>query len=407
MSEPQRLPAWARHQLVATIFEAAVQLGGEARIVGGAVRNWLADKPITDIDMAVNLPIATVADHLRATTRLTKTRLKVLDTGLAHGTVTISDGRKHIELTQTRDDVDTDGRHAVVRYQPDWTQDAARRDFTINAIYLAANGAIFDPFEGRVDLAASRLRFVGNASDRVQEDALRMLRYCRFLPHYGGGQQDVDALAALRQYAPLAAQLSGERIATELRKILSADNSHIAIELMHDSGLDVVIFGGQFGCERLPFDQKDLSMVVADYGWLVAFAVLLADSKMLAAAQRLRLSRADQAFLQQIAEQAKPHIYANLTAKNWQHSAFFIGDCAAALYACSGWRHGLPFDAVQYRRLRHWQPPEFPLKGADLLSHGVDKGPAVGHMLKAAKALWVQSDFSLSKAALLDAVVNR
>ena len=171
MRASPKLPRWARRDVVGYIFDAARRLGGEARIVGGAVRDWLAGFDVREIDMAVNLPIQAITNELQQ-----NQRVKIIYTGLHHGTVTVVSGKDRIEVTQTRSDDETDGRHALVRFQDDWTQDAARRDFTINAIYLDADGQIFDPLDGQADLAAQRLRFVGKTACRVQEDALRMLR---------------------------------------------------------------------------------------------------------------------------------------------------------------------------------------------------------------------------------------
>ena len=151
------------------IFAQAQALGGEARIVGGAVRDWLANHLVGDIDMAINLPIETVAGHMAACD------MRVVETGLKHGTITLYDNHDQIELTQTRVDLETDGRHAIVLHDQDWARDAARRDFTINAIYLDSSGGIFDPLDGKADLQAGRLRFAGDAGLRVQEDALRMI----------------------------------------------------------------------------------------------------------------------------------------------------------------------------------------------------------------------------------------
>ena len=175
MSASKELPSWAQRDAVRYIFDAARRLGGEARIVGGAVRAWLAGFDVREIDMAVNLPIQAITNELQQ-----NQRVKVIYTGLHHGTVTVVSGKDRIEVTQTRSDYETDGRHALVRFQDDWTLDAVRRDFTINAMYLDAFGQIFDPLNGHADLAARRLRCIGTAAERVQEDALRMLRYCRF-----------------------------------------------------------------------------------------------------------------------------------------------------------------------------------------------------------------------------------
>ena len=262
MCASTRLPPWARRDDVVYIFNAAKKLGGEARIVGGAVRDWLAGRNISEIDMTANLPIQVIADELRK-----NQRVRVINTGLDHGTVTVRCGNDAIELTQTRSDDETNGRHALVRFQNNWTLDAARRDFTINAIYLDELGQIFDPLNGQGDLAARRLRFIGTAADRVQEDALRMLRYCRFSIDYSDGHYDSDAMHALTSYAALATSLSGERVAQELRKILSHEHCAPAIQLLHETGLDRTSMGCDLVFKVMPPSPQDLRIVTADFGY--------------------------------------------------------------------------------------------------------------------------------------------
>ena len=401
MCASTRLPPWARRDVVGYIFDAAKKRGGEARIVGGAVRDWLAGRNVSEIDMAVNLPIQVIADELRQ-----NQRVKVINTGLDHGTVTVVCGNDAIELTQTRSDDETDGRHALVRFQDDWTQDAARRDFTINAIYLDAYGQVFDPLNGQADLAARRLRFVGTAADRVQEDALRMLRYCRFSVGYSDGHYDSDAMHALTSFAVLASRLSGERVAQELRKILSHEDCAPAIDLLHQTGLDKPSLGCDLAVTAMPSNPEDLRLVTADFGWLVVLAAIIPQADVTTVLARLRLSRANQKFCAQLAASRPPQIFADLSASGWRQSAFFMDGRAAAYYACAAWRLGAVLDRQHYRALHQWQPPKLPVSGADLLSHGVDNGPAVGQMLKSAETLWVQSDFTMTKPALLAAVVK-
>ena len=402
MRTSTRLPPWARRDVVGYIFDAAKKRGGEARIVGGAVRDWLAGRPVGDIDMAVNLPIRVMADELRQ-----HQLIKVINTGLAHGTVTIVCGSDAVELTQTRSDDDTDGRHAVVRFQHDWAQDAARRDFTINAVYLDAEGQIFDPLNGRADLAARRLQFVGAAADRVQEDALRMLRYCRFSIDYSDGHYDGEAMDALTSFAALAARLSGERVAMELRKILTHGACAPAVGLLHQTGLDKASLGCDLLVAGVPFNPQDLRVVTADFGWLVLLAAILPQADATTVLQRLRLSRAEEKFCGQLAQSNPAQIFAELSAPNWRRSAFYMDGRAAAYYACAAWRLGEILRPQHYQLLYQWQAPQLPISGADLLSHGVDNGPALGQMLKGAETLWVQSDFTLTKPALLAAVVTR
>lgn len=400
MRTSTRLPPWARRDVVGYIFDAAKKRGGEARIVGGAVRDWLAGRRVGDIDMAVNLPIRVMADELRQ-----HQLIKVINTGLAHGTVTIVCGSDAVELTQTRSDDDTDGRHAVVRFQDDWAQDAARRDFTINAVYLDAEGQIFDPLNGRADLAARRLQFVGAAADRVQEDALRMLRYCRFSIDYSDGHYDGEAMDALTSFAALAARLSGERVAMELRKILTHGACAPAVGLLHQTGLDKASLGCDLLVAGVPFNPQDLRVVTADFGWLVLLAAILPQADATTVLQRLRLSRAEEKFCGQLAQSNPAQIFAELSAPNWRQSAFYMDGRAAAYYACAAWRLGEILRPQHYQLLNQWQAPQLPISGADLLSHGVDNGPALGQMLKDAETLWVQSDFTLTKSALLDAVI--
>ena len=332
MRTSTRLPPWARRDVVGYIFDAAKKRGGEARIVGGAVRDWLAGRRVGDIDMAVNLPIRVMADELRQ-----HQLIKVINTGLAHGTVTIVCGSDAVELTQTRSDDDTDGRHAVVRFQDDWAQDAARRDFTINAVYLDAEGQIFDPLNGRADLAARRLQFVGAAADRVQEDALRMLRYCRFSIDYSDGQYDGEAMDALTSFAALAARLSGERVAMELRKILTHGACAPAVGLLHQTGLDKASLGCDLLVAGVPFNPQDLRVVTADFGWLVLLAAILPQADATTVLQRLRLSRAEEKFCGQLAQSNPAQIFAELSAPNWRQSAFYMDGRAAPITPV---RHG-------------------------------------------------------------------
>ena len=183
-------------------------MGCEARIVGGAVRDWLlatgtmatgddaTSKGPADIDMAIACPIADAAAALR------RRKLKIVETGLAHGTITVLGDGAPIELTQTRVDLETDGRHAVIGFTDDWAEDARRRDFTVNALYVTEDGRLEDPIGGLPDLMAGRLRFVGDARTRIAEDGLRMLRYCRFLPRFGEGVPTAKRLKPSVQWQP-------------------------------------------------------------------------------------------------------------------------------------------------------------------------------------------------------------
>ena len=388
-------------QLAARIFTIAAASGIDARIVGGAVRDWLVGRVIGDIDMAVAAPIDRVACLLR------EAGLKVIETGLDHGTVTVVDDGQHLEVTQTRVDLETDGRHAVVAFSDDWAADAARRDFTINALYVDAAGIIEDPLGGRADLEAGILRFVGDATRRVEEDALRMLRYCRFLPHFGRAGTDDDALAALAAKAGLAANLSGERIAAELERMLTAPGARRALALMQETGLAAAALGVTLDAAALTAEiDRAVEMAEdADHpAWLVRLAVITRTGDAAGLAVCLRLSRRHSHMLAMLDRDAPAVDVNSLTGDSWQQAAWWLHRAgmspASTLVVASG-RTGRPVDRAHLARLAAWVPPEFPLTGADLLSQGVDRGPGVGEMLRAAEQEWVARDFAPERADLL------
>jgi tRNA nucleotidyltransferase/poly(A) polymerase len=383
------------------IFAQAQTLGGEARIVGGAVRDWLAGYPVGDIDMAINLPIETVASHMMACD------MCVAETGMKHGTITLYDNDDQIELTQTRVDLETDGRHAIVAHDQDWVRDATRRDFTINALYLDSSGGIFDPLDGKADLQAGRLLFAGDAGLRVQEDALRIIRYCRFLPRFAATGIDPQAQTALRKHASKCAGLSGERIANEMRRIMVGGRLKDVIGLMQDTKIDQAALGLSFDPSRLANDDEIASMISGlsanvNFAWLVNLAVAMPSGSAALLAKRLRLSRAEERCLTRLDLGLGDDDMTMLSGARWRQVAYYLGDMAALLFAVQSWRNGHALDESRLAEFTSWTPPQNPICGADLLSHGVDNGPGLGHMLKQAETKWVESDFTLKKSALLE-----
>uniref|UniRef100_UPI0013567CD1 CCA tRNA nucleotidyltransferase n=1 Tax=Roseomonas sp. 18066 TaxID=2681412 RepID=UPI0013567CD1 len=202
-----------------------------ARAVGGVVRDILAGRPVHDIDVAAPLAPEAIAERLRAA------GLKVFETGLQHGTVTAVLNHEPVEVTSLRQDLATDGRHATVAWTQDWREDAARRDFTMNAMSLDADGRLWDYFGGRDDLAAGRLRFVGDPATRLAEDYLRVLRFFRFHARYGIGAPEAAALAAIRAAVPGLARLSAERVWMELKRLLEGPSPADSLALMRDTGV--------------------------------------------------------------------------------------------------------------------------------------------------------------------------
>ena len=271
-------PAFLAEPALAAVMAALP----EARVVGGAVRDALAGRAVAEVDLATPRTPEQVTEALQAA------GMRAVPTGLDHGTVTaLSDGRG-FEVTTLRRDVETDGRHAVVAFTDDWRADAARRDFTINAMSLTRAGEVFDYFGGIGDLRAGILRFVGDPATRIAEDYLRILRYFRFFARYAGGPADPAALAAIRAGVPGLAGLSVERVWSELARILSAPDPRAAVDLMAELGVLAAVLPEGADPARL----ARLVEADAPVDPLLRLAALLTGDPA-ALAARLRLSAAE------------------------------------------------------------------------------------------------------------------
>jgi poly(A) polymerase len=407
---------WFEADGVRAVFRALNRDPHEARIVGGAVRNALLGEPIADIDFATT---ATPEEVMRFAT---EAGLKVVATGLKHGTVTLVVEGQPFEVTTLRLDVETFGRHATVAYTRDWAEDAKRRDFTMNALYADAKGRIFDPLgEGVDDLRARRVRFIGDARERIREDYLRILRFFRFTAAYAEGAPDRQGFhASIVERAGLAT-LSAERIQAELWRILKGRTPLRALEPMADGGFLTAILGGVarlVHCAQV-MDIEAVLGLAPDATRRLAALALMVEEDAARLAKRLRLSNADAARLAAMAAlnpritrdmgeaQARETFYRQ-GADNWRDRVLIAwarsGDAVAGAEADAE----ASAIADAWRTLAtlpdRWTPPEFPLKGADLLAAGMTKGPRVGEALREAEERWIASGFSLSQDELLKAV---
>ncbi len=378
---------WLHSDLVLKVVEA---LGPEnIRFVGGVIRDTLLGLPVDDIDAAtLHKPEQTIK-HLK------RADVKVIPTGLQHGTVTAVLDDKHVEIMTLRVDVETDGRHAEVAFTKDWLEDAKRRDFTFNAMYLTPAGELFDPFEGEADLKAGRVRFIGDAAERIKEDALRVLRLFRFQALLGKTSLDPSALAACVQLSSMLAALSVERVRGELSKLVKAKNPLSALEEM----IEAHVFSG-LGVEEVSL--AELKCLVANE------EILSAEIDPLARLSRLFASTFDAAQLSRW-----------LKLSNKQRS--FLNSLEQALGVEPPtddlkirkyiYRYGQPVSVAAaiclgveklYRYASKWDVPVFPLQGRDLMAQGMLAGPAVGEALKRLEAEWVESDFTLNRVQLLE-----
>lgn len=349
----------------------------EARLVGGSVRDAVAGLPIADIDLATPRVPEDVIATLRAA------GLTVVPTGLAHGTVTaVVDGRP-VEITTLRRDVATDGRHATIAFTTDWREDAARRDFTINAMNMDAEGNVWDWFGGRDDLARGVVRFVGDPATRIAEDYLRALRFFRFHARYGRGAPDAAALAAIRAAVPGLAILSAERVWSELKRILAAPDPREAVRLMAETGVLAAVLPEAVARQRL--DALVAAGAPADP--LLRLAALCPGADFERLAERLKLSGAEAATLASLAEPAPEG-----DERVWRAALAARGPEALIGAAWLAEAEGRPGDWPARRAWLAATPrPVFPLRGADVLAEGVAPGPRVGAILAALERRWAEA----------------
>ena len=356
----------------------------QARLVGGCVRDMLAGQPVVDIDIATpDLP----EDVLRL---LRQAGLRGLPTGLAHGTVTaLVDGRS-FEVTTLRRDIATNGRHAEVTFTDDWQTDAARRDFTINAMSLDRDGVLYDWFAGQEDLRAGRVRFVGDPATRIAEDYLRILRFFRFHARYGRGAPDAAALMAIGAGVAGLARLSPERVWQELRRILAAPDPRATLRLMQQTGVLAAILPD--GADLAALDR--LVAVQAPADPLLRLAALdRGDPDAVAA--RLRLSRAEAVRLASL--RAPPPV------PEWLIQA--LADTPADILHGRLFLSGAP--VARHAALDALVAPVFPLQGRDLAVLGVSPGPAMGTLLRAVRFWWLEGGCLADAAACLAEAARR
>lgn len=384
------LPCWLKSPSAQTLFDVLnVDDRCMIRVVGGAVRNYLLNVPVNDIDFATLwLPEQVIQKCETA-------KLKVFPTGINHGTVTVIIGQDSFEVTTLRKDVATDGRRAVVAYSRSWEEDAKRRDFTINALYMDRNGQIFDPLGGGlVDIETRSVRFIGNPQKRIQEDALRILRFFRFHAYYGRGEINADGLKACIEYRHLLSNLSKERITDELLNICSVDQYGHSygdkfvdiIKLMIGNGVFSVLSGQEYVIDSDHLDQvvKKQKQYGLYNNLTVLFFVFNQDLNVVL--QSLVLSKKQQKLLWLFEGCYKEKV------TSVQKIIYQYGRKVAQQVLLSR-------DAGEsdIELSKTWDVPVFPLTGKDLLDAGFKAGPEIGRLLKDTEKWWIERNFQPSK----------
>jgi poly(A) polymerase len=377
---------WQRTRGMARLLAALGADEQAIRFVGGCVRDTLLGLPVSDVDLATRL----TPDEVIA--RLGKAKLKAIPTGIAHGTVTAVVEGKPVEITTLRRDVATDGRRATIAYTDDWRDDAARRDFTINALSAdPASLEIHDYFNGLPDLEARRVRFIGNALTRIAEDHLRILRFFRFHARFGRRAPDAEGLAACAARANDLMALSRERIADELLKLLSLPDPVETVGLMLANGIFAPVLPeiASEGVERLRgLVQREQAADVAPDGIRRLGALLPADDAIAAAvAARLRLSKAQRLRLLCIADRGES------LPDDPRAAAYVHGlPCAVDLLLLAE-RFSSAEARARVRALDGWQRPKLPVGGGQLIARGLPAGPTVAKSLQAIERAWIAAGF--------------
>jgi poly(A) polymerase len=398
---------WMTEGAGRVIARCLIEGGGTARFVGGSVRNAVMGLPVTDLDMATDLPPERVIELATAS------GIKAVPTGIEHGTVTLVVNRVPVEVTTLRRDVETDGRRAVVAFTDDWSEDAARRDFTLNALYLDPDGALFDPTgHGLADARDGRLRFVGVPEDRIREDALRILRMFRFLASHGRGDPDPDGITACKNLANLIENLSGERVWAELRKLLTASGAAKALQMMAHAGITRHLWDGPADVSRaialIELETALEPSVSKHLGHPVRRLAALACSAEATASARLRLSSVERERVEHALageQQALASDPERRAAIYRTGSEVFVD---RLLLTAAGHR-GVEVSSVAADLIlaETWTPPSFPIGGSDVLALGMAPGPNVGAVLRHIEEWWISGDFTADREACLSALKTR
>ena len=392
---------WMTSAAVRAVLAALGTEDAPARFVGGCVRDAVLGRPVKDID------IATVDPPEEVMFRLADSGIHAIPTGIDHGTVTAVIGKDHFEITTLRIDVETFGRRARVAFTDDWAGDAARRDFTINALFADADGAIYDPLGGLGDLKAGRVRFVGRAEERIAEDVLRLLRFFRFQAHYGKPPPDQEALAACAAMADRLPSLSGERVCGELFRLLLAPEPAAVFALMKEAGVLVHFLSEAGEIARLEA-LVGIEVGRAEPDAIRRLAAILGTEEGggAASAERLRMSNAERDRLAALIAgmgEITPTLHDRGRRRAiYAHGAERFRDLALLAWADRG-RMGTQEDEAWDELLSaaSLPLPAFPLKGRDALALGVPHGPEVGRLLGEIETWWIEDDFEADRNACL------
>ena len=361
---------------------------GRTRAVGGIVRDTLLDLPreASDIDLATEL----VPDEVVA--RAGRANVSAYPTGIEHGTVTLKLGSLVAEVTTLREDVETDGRHAVVRFGTSWRHDAARRDFTLNALYAGMDGTLLDPLGGLADLQARRVRFIGRPEQRIEEDRLRVFRFFRFSASHASERLDPDGYAACKAAAGTLGLLAAERVGAEMRKMLALPRVASTLSAMVRADI-LALPEAAIGLLQL-YERRARR---PNFTGRLAVLMTVLDADELQS--RWRLSNEEMRTADVVLAAARLLCDFRVNEAAYRYPAS-LGDAVEVAAVLSNW--GEAGKAALREQLERLDVPRFPLNGGDLLATGLTPGPALGAELERLERAWIEGGFTLDRAALLE-----
>jgi poly(A) polymerase len=369
---------WRRKRGVSRLLDALGADEGLTRFVGGAVRDDLLNLPVSDVDLATRLKPEEVVERLEVA------KIRAVPTGIDHGTITAVSSGSQFEITSLRRDVSTDGRRATVAFTDDWQEDAARRDFTINALSAdPVTGDIYDYFSGKEDLLARRVRFIGDPFERIAEDHLRILRFFRFHARFGQGELDSEALAACTSRANDLMALSRERIADEMLKLLAVEDPAATVKVMLDRDIlrPVVPEIERPALARLELLVEAERKARMKPDPLRRLTSLLPRDPEVSGQIGARLKLSNKAR-KRLACAASDEIPGNVRELAYYNGA----ECAADRLLLAG-------KADLAAGIAHWAAPKLPISGGMLIQRGLTQGPVVAKTLQAIERQWVARDF--------------
>lgn len=401
-------PDWMGAPDTVALFNTMTAGGASIRFVGGCVRDAVLGRDVSDIDLATD------AEPARVIELLGSKKIRAVPTGVDHGTITAIPDQRPFEITTLRQDVETDGRRAEVKFTKDWSIDAARRDFTMNALSADPDGTVYDYVDGLPDLRAGRVRFIGAAEERIAEDYLRILRFFRFQANYASTEPDAAALQACRDASSQVEKLSGERVWQELSKIFVVREPLQVFTLMEDAGILRLLFPVGRSTQRLQALAALEGMVKLTPEPVRRLTALIQPDRQEASqiATRLRLSRAETSRLDNLSA-SRGESRAGMPELALRRSLYTLGvdffqdlilldwadqiarDPSVAAGNIQGWKD--TWDAAH-----GWVPPEFPVTGEDIMAAGVEEGPDVGDILEDIEDWWVEQAFRPDRDGCLE-----